>query len=223
MSSTETKAVSCPQCNYENHVTVYKTINGSTDGKAIKEKMLSGELFRFKCEKCGHEAMLKYPVLYNDIDKKFMVFYIPEIDRTSAVDEKLEKEFAYEELNDITRRLAGSFNEFKEKVHIFESGLDDRAMEIAKVALYDVVSKRTGEEVKGGYFSKYSEKDGTIGFTFFVGEENQIYVQTTRIEIYKKSAEIADNYKEDTGRKFVLVNRDWARNVLYVYKKKNEQ
>lgn len=222
MSSTEMKTVSCPSCNYENNVTVYKTINGSTDGKAIKEKMLSGELFRFKCQNCGHEAMLNYPVLYNDMDKKFMVFYIPEIDRTSAVDEKLEKEFAYEGLNDITRRLAGSFNEFKEKVHIFDSGFDDCAMEIAKVALYDVVSKRTGDAVKGGYFSKYSEKDGTIGFTFFVGEENQIYVQTTRVAIYKKSAEIAAQFKEDTGRKFVLINSDWARNVLYIYKKKNE-
>ena len=61
-----------------------------------------------------------------------------------------------------------------------------------------------------------------IGFTFFVGNNNEQLVNTTRLEIYKKSVEIAAAYdKETSSRSFVLINRDWARNALYKYKKGN--
>ncbi len=221
MSSAETKIITCPECGHENEVKIFRTVNVTTDAE-LHDLVISGELFRFRCQNCNHEAELKYPVLYNDMKHKFMVYYIPEIDRASVIDEKLEAEYSkYGELEGITRRLVGTFNELKEKIHIFESDLDDRAMEIAKVALYDVVCKRTGEEVKGGYFSKYSESEKSIGFTFFIGENNEHLVQTTRLEIYKKSIEIAGDYDKDTNRSFLLVDRNWARNALYRYKKKN--
>ncbi len=221
MSSAEMKIITCPKCGQDNEVKIFRTVNVTTDAQ-LHDKVISGELFRFRCPHCGHEAELKYPMLYNDMKYRFMIYYIPEIDRSSVIDEKLESEYAeYAELEGVTRRLVGSFNQLKEKIHILESGLDDRAMEIAKVALYDVVCKRTGEKVSGGYFSKYSESEDLIGFTFFIGEDNEHLVQTTRLEIYKKSIEIAGDYDKDTNRNFLLVDRNWARNALYRYKKKN--
>lgn len=218
MSNTEIKKVSCPKCNHDNEVKIFKTVNATTDPQ-FRESLLAGKLFGFKCESCGYEATLRYPMLYNDMKNRFMVYYIPEVERDRVTDETLESE--YSELQDVTRRIVGSFNELKEKIHIFESGLDDRAIEIAKIALNDVVTKRTGENVTGGYFSKYSVEEGSIGFTFFVGENNEHLVQTTRIEIYEKSVEIANVYDVDkTSRSFLLINRDWAKNALYVYKKK---
>ena len=217
MSNTEMKKISCPKCNHDNEVKIFKTVNATTDPQ-FREQLLAGKLFGFRCENCGHIATLRYPVLYNDMKNRFMVYYIPEIEREKITDESLEAE--YSDLGDVTRRIVGSFNELKEKIHIFESGLDDRAIEIAKIALNDVVSKRTGETVTGGYFSKYSVEEGSIGFTFFVGEDNEHLVQTTRIEIYNKSVEIADVYDNDkSSRSFLLINRDWARNALYKYKK----
>ncbi|MBQ3692516.1 MAG: CpXC domain-containing protein [Clostridia bacterium] len=217
MSNTEIKKVSCPKCNHDNEVKVFKTVNATTDPQ-FRETLLAGQLFGFRCENCGYEATLRYPLLYNDMKNRFMVYYIPEIERERITDESLEAE--YGDLGDVTRRIVGTFNELKEKIHIFESGLDDRAIEIAKIALNDVVTKRTGEAVTGGYFSKYSVEEGSIGFTFFVGDNNEHLVQTTRIEIYEKSVEIADFYDIDqSSRSFILINRDWARNALYKYKK----
>ena len=217
MSNTEIKKVSCPKCNHDNEVKVFKTVNATTDPQ-FRETLLAGQLFGFRCENCGYEATLRYPLLYNDMKNRFMVYYIPEIERERITDESLEAQ--YGDLGDVTRRIVGTFNELKEKIHIFESGLDDRAIEIAKIALNDVVTKRTGEAVTGGYFSKYSVEEGSIGFTFFVGDNNEHLVQTTRIEIYEKSVEIADFYDIDqSSRSFILINRDWARNALYKYKK----
>lgn len=217
MSNTEMKKISCPKCSHDNEVKIFKTVNATTDPQ-FREKLLAGKLFGFRCENCGHIATLRYPVLYNDMKNRFMVYYIPEIEREKITDENLEAE--YSDLDDVTRRIVGSFNELKEKIHIFESGLDDRAIEIAKIALSDVVSKRTEESVSGGYFSKYSVEEGSIGFTFFIGEDNEHLVQTTRIEIYNKSVEIANVYDNGkSSRSFLLINRDWARNALYKYKK----
>lgn len=217
MSNTEMKKVSCPKCNHDNDVKIYKTVNATTDPQ-FRETLLAGSLFGFRCENCGYEATLRYASLYNDMKNRFMVYYIPEIDVEKVSDDALESE--YSELGDVTRRIVGSFNDLKEKIHIFESGLDDRAIEIAKIALKDVVAKRTGQEVTGGYFSKYSAEEGSIGFTFFVGDDSEHLVQTTRIEIYNKSVEIANVYDSSkSSRSFLLINENWARNALYKYKK----
>ena len=80
--------------------------------------------------------------------------------REKITDEALEKEYA--DIEGVTRRLVGSFNELKEKIHIFESGLDDKVIEVVKAALKDVVEKRTEETVLGGYFSKYSASEEKI-------------------------------------------------------------
>lgn len=216
MSNTDMKKISCPKCSHVNELRVYKTINATTDPQ-FREKLLGGGLFDFQCAGCGYEATMKYPVLYNDMKNRFMVYYIPDIDRDRVVDNDLEAE--YSGLSDITRRLADSFNVLKEKIHIFESGLDDRAIELTKLAVSEIVTKKTGEKINCGYFSLYNKEANVIGFTFFLGDANEQYVQTTRLEIYNKSADIvkvAGSIKEDG---FVTINKAWAENILYRYKK----
>lgn len=209
--------IACPKCGSESEVRVFATVNVTTD-RNFREQLLSGELLHFTCPSCGHVASLRYPLLYNDINNKFMVYFIPNVDRDKVTNEQLEKE--YGELAGIQRRLVSDYNDLKEKIHIFESGLDDRVIEVVKAALKDVVEKRTGEQVKGGYLSKYSVSEDKIGFTFFVGENGEQFVQTTRLEIYDKSAVVARAFVEDENdRSFRAVNRDWARNALYRYKK----
>ena len=51
-----------------------------------------------------------------------MVYLIPDIDRFQLADNELEEEF--KNLKGIRKRLAPNFNTFKEKIFIFENGLD---------------------------------------------------------------------------------------------------
>lgn len=220
MSNIIKKTVACPVCGDETEIQVCKTLNAATDPD-LRDRLLGGELLHFKCGKCGCDADLQYPLLYNDIVNQFMVYYIPDVDREYLTDEKLEEE--YGGIDGITRRIVGSANELKEKIHVFESGLDDRVIEVVKAALRDVVEKRTEDTVSEGYFSKYSQSEGKIGFTFFVGEDSEQFVQTTRLEIYDRSADVVkafDGSTTDTDSRFKNINRSWARNAIYNYRTK---
>jgi len=69
--------------------------------------------------------------------RRFMVYLIPDIDRFQLADNELEEEF--KNLKGIRKRLAPNFNTFKEKIFIFENGLDDMAVELTKLAISENV------------------------------------------------------------------------------------
>lgn len=219
MSNVVSKDVICPHCKENNSVRVYTSINSTTDPQ-FKENLLSGKLLEFTCEECGYKGRFTYPLLYNDMDKKYMVYYIPEIDRFQLEDRELEED--YRNLKGITKRIVADFNSLKEKIFIFETGLDDMAIELTKLAVSEIVAKKNGiKRVDEGYLTTYNRETNTIGFTYFLGEKKEAYIQTARLEIYAKCIrivnDICQNDKKLSG--FIKIDREWAENTLFRYKR----
>lgn len=213
------KAVVCPMCGELAKAEIYTSVN-ATVNKALRDRVLGGELFAWKCPSCGYSARLAYPVLYNDMKNRFMVYLIPKIDRFQLCDKELEEK--YSNLRNINKRVVPDFNSFKEKIFIFESGLDDMAVELTKVAIGQTVSKKLdGASVDEGYLSMYDRESNTMGFTYFTGEERSPYVQTARLEIYGKSKEIIEKFalRDKKLKGFIKIDREWAENILYRYKR----
>ena len=149
-----------------------------------------------------------------------MVYLIPKIERFQLCDKELEAK--YNNLRNISKRVTSDFNSFKEKIFIFESRLDDMAVELTKVAISQTVSKKLGGvTVDEGYLSMYDRESNTMGFTYFTGEDRTPYVQTARLEIYGKSKEIVDRFaiKDKKLKGFIKIDREWADNILYRYKR----
>ena len=214
-----TKAIVCPMCGELSKAEIYTSINPAHD-KTIRKKVLDGELFSWVCPACEHTARLKYPMLYNDMKNRFMVYLIPKIDRFQLCDKELEEK--YSNLRNINKRIVPDFNSFKEKLFIFESGLDDMAVELTKLAISQTVSKKLGGvEITEGYLSMYDRETNTMGFTYFIGENRDPYVQTARLEIYGKSKGIIDRLaiKDKKLKGFIKIDREWAENILYRYKR----
>ena len=219
MSNVISKDVCCPKCSKTGSAHLYISINVTNDPQ-FREDLLSGKLLEFVCPHCGHTARYTYPLLYNDMKRRFMVYLIPEIDRFQLEDRSLEDD--YRNLKGIRKRLTADFNSFKEKIFIFESGLDDMAVELTKYAVAAMVAKKRGlSRVSEGYLSQYNRETNTIGFTFFIGENNEPFVQSARLEIYRKSVKIVDavcaNDKKLSG--FIKIDREWAENTLFRYKR----
>lgn len=214
-----TKAVVCPMCGELSKAEIYTSVNPAIQ-KGIRGRVLDGELFSWICPSCNHSARLTYPILYNDMKNRFMVYLIPKFDRFQLCDKELEQK--YSNLRNINKRVVPTFNLFKEKIFIFESGLDDMSVELTKLAISQTVSKKLdGEKITEGYLSMYDRESNTMGFTYFIGEECEPYVQTARLEIYGKSKDIVDEFalKDKKLKGFIKIDREWAENILYRYKR----
>ncbi len=220
MSNVISKEVACPNCSEITNAHLYISINATNDPQ-FREELLSENLLKWKCENCGYEGRFTYPLLYNDMKRRFMIYLIPQIDRFQLEDRELEDD--YRNLKGITKRITPDFNSFKEKVFIFESGLDDMAVELTKLAISQTVAKKYGiDKVEEGYLSMYNRETNTMGFTFFVGENHEPYVQSARLEVYARSAQIVSEVghhdKKISG--FIKIDREWAENTLFRYKRK---
>ncbi len=217
MSETVTKSVICPKCRQQSATNILISAN-TVEEPDIRSAVLNEEIFRWKCKKCGFSTRFQHPFLYNDIERKFMVYFIPQVGRQKVVDQKLEAQ--YSDLKDIRKRIVPDINSLKEKIVIFESGLDDMAVELTKLAVSEVVAKDTGYNVYSGYFTEIDEEKNTISFQFFVGGDKRSYIQSTRLDIYRRSAGIVKKHLAGSELQagFLNIGREWARESLDAYK-----
>lgn len=216
MSLSELKTVNCPSCAGHNKVVLYQSINPSEDG-TLRRDVLNDKLFTYTCMHCGYQARLTYPVLYNDVKRRFMIYFIPNCEKTLLTDRILEREKV--KIRPVKKRLVTSYNDFKEKIIIFEAGLNDMAVELTKLALEVCVMREEKKSVREGYFSVL--EDGNIGFTFFTKDLNEPFVKSTRMDVYEKSRSIVTRLarRERMARGFIKIDRPWAEEILYRYRK----
>ena len=131
MSQKHIEQVKCPVCHYDSPMIMWIFVDGVSDPE-LKEKLLNGEIYDWKCEVCGHEAKIPFMTVYVDYQNRFILFYYPveseaELEPllfTSLKDDK--------DLRDFTMRRVIGVNNFREKLTIFEAGLNDIAIERLK-------------------------------------------------------------------------------------------
>ena len=140
MSEKEIKRIKCPKCGALHDFEIWVRVNTDLD-PVLKGKVRSGELFRTQCPSCGQKIDVVYPCLYHEMEKKVMIYYAPGKkameDAAAAFDEgadAVEKERGFDPAgNGYRNRVVGSLYDLQEKIAIFDSGLDDRVVEICKV------------------------------------------------------------------------------------------
>lgn len=129
---TDEDVVICPDCDHEQKITICPSVNVTTEPE-MREKVLSGELFLFTCEKCGYTGFAGYPFVYEDKETQggFLIYLEPDCpDREVGIDGDMADQVVYWER---PMRLVSDLNSLKEKIFIFEAGLDDRVMELFKM------------------------------------------------------------------------------------------
>ncbi|MCL5279992.1 MAG: CpXC domain-containing protein [Planctomycetes bacterium] len=70
------KAFKCPKCGHEESVEVWDTLNVSVS-PGDKELLFEGKINLFACSECGHHAFINKPLLYHDMERRFVVQYYP--------------------------------------------------------------------------------------------------------------------------------------------------
>ena len=212
MSSKSEEMITCPDCGKDGEFTIWHSINSQLDPEA-KVDMMSGKIFEFVCPHCKSVHNVDYGFLYHQMEDQIMIQY-------STTDEDATKGIEiFEEMTnddmiggltidvDYTYRIVRSQNQLREKVYIFDQGLDDRVIELMKVFMISQLSQSNPELEIEEMFLEMTEagpesfairlRDGHWGSTEFA----QDLYDAIQDKFIKDS---------DDGKKEYMVNIRWA-------------
>lgn len=126
--TTETTGI-CSRCREENKVTIYNSINIGEQPE-LKDAVLDGSAFVWTCPHCGTLNLLQYQTLYHDPSEKLMVWLTR---GSEELEEQVREAYSrLDGLEEYTMRFVDDAGSLIEKIKIFDSGLDDRTMEMTK-------------------------------------------------------------------------------------------
>ncbi len=214
MSTCISKEVSCPVCGAVNKKQMWTGIDIQANPE-LRLRVLNETLFDWKCPACGYDAQLLYPCLYHDKERRFLLCISPAgSSGQAAVADAVQK---YPQAASVKKRIVSSLCEMKEKVLLFEAGLDDVPAEVVKFALAELVEKKRGRKVHSGFFCAAAQDEDYIGFTFFLEGLEQPITQGTRLSVYSEALKIVQStgYREDGS--FLRVDRALAQRLLEEY------
>jgi len=161
MSAPSEIEVTCSSCGTSQVTTIWASVNATNDPE-LKAQLLKGELCTFTCRHCGEQDHIAHDLLYNDTERKFMVFLAysgrDENGRLLALPNPLQwarqVHSVYSRFSPLTDeqweahissykyRVVASYDELREKIRIFDDDLDDRHVEFVKGFAYHSLFRR---------------------------------------------------------------------------------
>lgn len=127
MSQSTKHQAPCPGCGRELEFTLWQSINTETEN--AREDIISGRLFDTVCPDCGYKARVDYPMLFSDLEHNSWIWYYPEegAEDTAPVIKSAQEK-------GVRCRLVHTQEALSEKAAIFSLDLDDRIVEVMKLA-----------------------------------------------------------------------------------------
>ena len=216
MSINIKQQVKCPKCGQMSDVTVWQSVTAQ-DSPDLKEDILKGKLNMFGCPSCGQAALMPNPLLYTDPGKKLMITFAPcSDDAAKAVQFDAIKTASKESgelagLEDYILRFVTAYNEFMEKILIFDNGLHDKVTELLKLLVLMQDSENMEHRV-----CMFGKRDGDE-LEFLVQDKRDGKLYTSRIPM--QSYETVKEQLRQSGVKYKsfdweIINADYAARLL---------
>lgn len=185
MSINSKQKIKCPQCGQYQEITVWHSITVS-DSADLKADLLAGKINIFRCPDCQVPALLPTPLLYHDEAKKLMISFTPcENDVQKAqlyenVKTSSRESGELDKLEDYDLRFVSDYNQFLEKILVFDCGLHDKVTEFLKLLILmqepDKMENRT---------VMFGKKDGEeLEFLVQDKAENACYTSRVPMQTY---------------------------------------
>ena len=191
MSVSLTEKIACRFCQHEQDFTLWQSVNATVDPE-LKDKLMSGELMTFTCQSCQQVAEVVWPLLYHDMERNLMVHI--RLDEQLPAGQAPAPEPVEEFMEGLILRTVASRNELVEKVLIFEDGLDDRIIEIFKIALrrqLEQDAQETEGELMFSACGESAEGEKEIAFVLLKGEGESSFAVPLSVYDY-----FADNIRD---------------------------
>jgi len=135
MSKSAKTQIECTNCHNPFEVIYWKSLNTQLN-PALKANLLDESIFNFKCPKCDSVSKIEYDILYHDPDQKIMIWLLhPDKSGELSFNPSTNSLTGRATVN-YKLRIVNSGNELTEKIRIFDSGLDDKAVEASKYPIF---------------------------------------------------------------------------------------
>jgi hypothetical protein len=205
MTSFETAEMSCPQCGHVQTAGFFRSVN-VTVSPDLRELLFNRGINIVTCDQCGTRGFLPVPFIYHDMALRFLVLldcnntlsdetdHIFEIFEGRGIVPEAYRGLIPDSAPQYCLRIVRTYDRLLEKILIFETGLDDRIIEI----LSYLIAIRKEEKGEGEELSVYFEdlavsKDGRemLLFRIFAKEDPVDAVWVPHDTIY---AEVRDTF-----------------------------
>ena len=185
MSINAKQNIKCPECGQMSDITVWSSITVK-DSPDLKADLLHGKINIFRCPSCSQVRLMPTPMLYHDEEKRLMISFTPcndpvlkeqlyeNVERSSKESGELEK------LEGYNLRFITDYNELLEKLLIFDSGLNDKAIELIKLMI--LMQDVEKAEQRNCRFGKLENDTLEFMVTDFI--ENQVYTTSVPKQSY---------------------------------------
>ncbi|MDD7304975.1 MAG: HAD-IA family hydrolase [Peptoniphilaceae bacterium] len=131
--------ISCNKCSYDFEVDLDTAF---FEDKESRDKIMQGDFAKITCPNCENEFILNYRFVYTDKMRKFMVVNDPNFsERRNQLafisSLRLLDRLRKEEIKGYKIRMCQKIEETREKIIIFEKGLDDKIIELMKLVMIE--------------------------------------------------------------------------------------
>ncbi len=217
MSLNTIEKIRCPKCQKESDVTLWQMITVK-DSPDLKEELLKGNLNMFICDECGEKALVPTPLLYHDEDKKIMFSFMP----TSSPEETKEAYMSVlksskesgelENLKGYNLRFISDYNTLLEKILIFDSGLNDKTIEVIKLMV--ILNDPERSDHLKPLFGKRFE-DGSIEILVNDLKTGELFTSKAPKETYQTiHTALKSSGVKDISFDWEMVDRSYAEKLL---------
>ncbi len=197
--------LACPKCGHKHKMKKYSRIN-VTEKPGLKEEILQNKIFFFRCEECEMSAPLTYESCYVDSKKKLVICLSPEGEPT-------EEMKTWQDRKEMTRRIVDNINDFKEKILIADSHLDDRVIELVKIQyLRQLDREMENDTLMNILFDSYGNAPGFL--VFF--EKKGVGRLPLNRELYQKTKkDYEKQIQAHSTDAFMKIDMEWAGNIFF--------
>lgn len=209
MSTCVNREISCPHCGAPKKTPMWSAVTADTNAE-LRVRILNETLFDWECPSCGYLAQLAYPCLYHDRARRYMVCVSPRGDAFSKLNSDIPPA-----VRGIKKRAVSGLAEMKEKILLFEAGMDDIAMEMVKLAVAGVLENKWN--VKGIKLYFRSANADTIDFAVYRPGTKKPSYQGTRLAVYEQACEVLKTLQFREGPGFLKTDRKLAQELLTAY------
>lgn len=217
MSINTKQEIKCPTCASLQEMTVWQSITAA-DSPDLKDDLLKGKINIFRCSTCGAVALVPTPLLYTDSEKRLMISFSPCADEAQklqmfeSIKKSSQESGELSGLEDYNLRFVSAYNDFLEKVLIFDNGMHDKVIEVLKLLVLMQESDKMQNRV-----CIFGKKEADyIEFMVQDKKEQQVYTSKVPLETY----ETVSNSLKESGVKYKsfgweIVDAEYAAKLLH--------